>query len=150
MIQTLHIPGVIPSLNKLSSASVVTTKRGKKLTKYGTAKKAWTGRIALLARVKLKPVVAAYFTFVHVCADRRTDPDNFCGVAQKVTLDGLKKAKVIPNDGWGQVLGLAHYWSVGERPGFCVVMSAEPLSAGRAWAVVDQIETARIGARKVG
>jgi hypothetical protein len=149
MIQTLFVSGVIPSLNKLSSASVVTTKRGKKITKYGQSKRLWTQKVMLLAR-QLKPIAAAYFTFVHFCRDKRVNPDNFCSVTQKVVLDGLVKAKVIPNDGWGQVLGLAHYWSVGERPGFCVVMSAEPLSAGRAWAVVDQIETARIGARKVG
>ncbi len=139
MIQTLFIRGVLPSLNKLSKAAVFTTKRGKKITKYGQAKKTLTGRVAVVARArKLEPVPYAYFTFLHVCTDKRTDPDNFCGVAQKVTLDGLKQAKIIVNDGWAQVSGLAHYWSVGDEPGFWVVMSGGPLSAGEAWDAVGR------------
>jgi hypothetical protein len=124
-------------MNTLAKGSIeVQSRTGvKHLSPYSSAKKHWTHRVGIFARqAKLEPVSSAYFTFVHQRQNRQVDPDNFCGPAQKLALDGLQKARIIVNDGWSQVRGLAHFWVTAETEGVWVILSDSPLSESEALA----------------
>lgn len=99
------------------------------------------GKVALLARQDglCRLDDGASFTFVHVEPNRKRDPDNFCGAAQKLILDGLQKAGVLPNDGWTHVHSIQHFWRLNEGAviGVWVMASSAPLSKGEAYAIVD-------------
>lgn len=45
-----------------------------------------------------------YLTFTWVCNNKKKDPDNIA-FAKKFILDGLVRAKIIPNDGWNNIIG---------------------------------------------
>jgi hypothetical protein len=115
----LWIPGPMPGLNEILGArgSVNVAKAGthKRGNDYASLKREWTTVIqglSMQARIRPGEIPACAYTFLHYERDQRRDPDNFCGGAQKLTLDALKAAGLIRNDGWGDVLGLRHHWLV--------------------------------------
>jgi len=138
--QLLWIPGVLPGMNDFLEARMksrrVASARGKRSNAYSDMKKDLDGLVWGCAKQQqLRPVLCAHFGFFHMRENRRSNPDNFCAGSQKVTLDGLQKAGVIKNDGWGEVLSLTHWWDVAFEPrrvGVAVFIG-EPLSREQAF-----------------
>lgn len=112
MTDSLWVPGHWPSLNVLIT-------RGK--FKYETERKGWHRIVALHARTQGVPANMGprFISFFHARKDRRTDPDNFAGFAQKMVLDAVLGKR---SDGWDYVLGLGHQWVVHKKsPGLLVM-----------------------------
>lgn len=113
-MQRLWIPGRIPGLNEIIEASVASgpvDARGKRSSSYRRDKKALTATIDILVGwQKVKPMAAGYFTYLFCEPNRRRDPSNFVAGGVKVIEDALRKAGVIPGDGWNVVRGYAPYW----------------------------------------
>lgn len=97
MQQTFTIPCELPSLNEIISASKV------HWSEYSKLKKEFTKLVAILARIRLRPVQGRVsIEFLWYCKDRRRDPDNICS-AKKFIIDGLILGGVLKNDGWRQI-----------------------------------------------
>ena len=128
-VQHLWVPGPLPSLNELVEARSHFGKRvgaGKRRwNEYSDLKRKFGERVVLCARSQhLQPVESAYFTYIFFEPHKRRDPMNVAAGACKIIEDGLQDAAVIPNDGWGQVLGVALYWRVEATcPGVAVFLS---------------------------
>ncbi len=87
---------------------------------YGVFKKKWAQTVTLYAREQQFPAIAepAFFEFEFGEPNRRRDPDNFTGGAQKIIFDALQDAGLLKNDGWEQVLGISHTWRVVDTQAF--------------------------------
>lgn len=138
---TFWVAGKVPSLNDLldargSSAPVVRSiimrrtpknKRtgGSRYCEYNDIKQDWTTRTVRALPAHVNRVERAYFGYVVVEESTKRDPSNVCSAAIKFIEDGLVKAKVIPNDGWKNVLGIRMVvvHRPGRDPGVYVVMS---------------------------
>ena len=106
MKHKLTIPGELPTLNEIISASK------QHWGKYSSMKKDWTDDIALLARTslpKLEPPINLRFTWYR--RNMKTDPDNIMA-GQKFVIDGLVEAERIPNDGWNEIASIMHDFEV--------------------------------------
>lgn len=139
---TFWIPGKVPSLNQLMDFKAVTKRstpgiimrRGKsagtyKFNKYNEVKKQWaeTVRLAVIQQ-GFKDVVSCYFTYLFVEENKKRDPSNFCSAGVKFIEDGIVLAGVMPNDGWGNVLGISNYWTQDkDNVGILVAMSDDSL-----------------------
>lgn len=111
MTQSFIVPGPLPGMNEIIAAA----KSGRgRANGYGRLKAAWTATVAAHAR-GLAPVGACDLYLLWTEKHRRRDPDNFTA-AIKFLCDGLIKAGVLENDGWGQIRSFTHYWEVGPRP----------------------------------
>ncbi len=52
----------------------------------------------------------------------KRDPDNICA-GQKFILDALVALKILPNDGWADIVGLTHTWLIDlTHPGVAVTL----------------------------
>jgi Holliday junction resolvase RusA-like endonuclease len=124
VIQSFFVPGPLPSLNELLGAK--RNGRGTRQDAYGKLKKRWAHDVQTSALVRgIKPVNAAKIRFIWHEKDRRRDPDNISGGGQKLVLDALVKAGILPNDGWNQVLQLDHVFIVDkESPGVTIILSS--------------------------
>lgn len=114
---TLHLPGLLPGLNEILHAAgvIYRGKKGGKTTAYSvTMKKPLGERVSFLAGYqRIQPVSACAYTFLLHERDRRRDPDNAAAGAQKVCLDALGAAGLMPlKDGWSGVLDLRQHWVV--------------------------------------
>ncbi len=118
MTQRLWIPGPLPGMNEIIAAA----KSGGKGRVYAAMKASHTSAVTLFARkARLKPIDFAVFGFDWHEPTRRRDPDNLMAGA-KFILDGLVKAGVIPNDGWDNVGGLVHCWTLSKNRGVHVTI----------------------------
>lgn len=116
--QSLFIPGRLPGLNELM--------RSARAGRMQSARE----RKAVLLRVTravqaagLQRIGRAHVSFSWHEANRRRDLDNIAAGGAKVVLDALVAAKVLPDDGWDEVVGLAHHFLVSpDRPGVEVVL----------------------------
>lgn len=142
---SFFVAGKVPSLNELLDAkaggapivrSIImrATKgkgkqRGAHYTAYNDIKQDWTRRTMRSLPAHVARVEAAYFGYVIVEESLRRDPSNVCSAAIKFIEDGLVKAKVMPNDGWKNVLGIrmVAIHRPGRDPGVFVVLSDGPL-----------------------
>ena len=85
---------------------------------YAKLKKTWTETVwALAKKAELRPVKRAWFRFLWIEPNKKRNPDNVAAGGRKMVFDGLVTAKVIENDGWGQVAGWADSFAVGHTPG---------------------------------
>jgi Holliday junction resolvase RusA-like endonuclease len=105
---------VLPGMNEILGAS--------NANRFGYArmKKKWGQTVGLFARLQAFPPVSAPAHFEIECREknRRRDPDNIAGGAQKIILDGLQEAGLLENDGWEHVLSLLVTWKVdAAKPG---------------------------------
>lgn len=74
---------------------------------YNQLKQEWDEKVArLVTHQGFTPVEACYFNYLVVESTKKRDPSNVFASAIKFIEDGLKTAKVIPNDGWKNVLGI--------------------------------------------
>lgn len=121
--QRLWIDGLMPSLNELLGAKRL--QRGRS-DRYGKLKHAWHDRVrvaCLAARVApvFRPVLLR-FEWREI--NQRRDPDNIVGAGQKLVLDGLVCARILPGDGQRWIRGLEHVWRIdAARPGVEVTIT---------------------------
>jgi hypothetical protein len=121
--QTLWFPGSLPGLNELIAARISTgPSRGrhkKWWNQYSELKRKCEEQLGLaILACKLKPVTSGVFHYHFAYADKRRNPDNIAAGATKFIMDALVKRGIIKNDGWAEVLGLIHTFSIDrEKPG---------------------------------
>lgn len=116
MIQTLWIPGKLPSLNQLIFTDVRSRIK---------VQKAWVDPIALLAKAaKLSTIKnKVYLSYIHKKAEFRGDPSNWAAGAAKVIEDGLVKAGVLPDDSFKYIDGFQHEFKLEKlKPGVLVYL----------------------------
>lgn len=115
MRQSFFIPGPLPGMNDFA---------GKKSRWHYTAlKKDWQQVIGVhIHLAKLQKMQWATVTFLWKEKNRKRDPDNICS-AQKFVLDALVSKGILPDDGWDEIMGLSHRFSVQARnPGVDVIL----------------------------
>ena len=122
----LRLYGRRPGLNEIVAADRTARMAGARL------KRVETHAVEVAAR-NLKAIEGGYWLFVWFERDRRRDPDNIAAGGLKVIFDGLQRAHVITRDGWFQVRGLLHAYSVNGRPGVLVECYARAADAAAAW-----------------
>ena len=105
MTVEITIPGELPDLNQIIAASK------SHYGKYAKLKAEYTDLIILLAR-RIPPVKRVYIICHWYCKDKRKDPDNVAAGGLKMILDGLVKAGVLKNDGWREIAGIEHKFSI--------------------------------------
>lgn len=109
MKQTLTIPGRLPGMNEIISASkTLVYRQGKaRIYQYTQDKDHFGGKIAqLCALQRLKPVAAVQLSITFKEKRLARDPDNIiAGI--KFILDGLVKADILKDDSFQYVKGLA-------------------------------------------
>lgn len=112
----LWLPGRLPGLNDLLFTNV-----GARIKHQNGPKQA----VALLVQAQRvtpfeRPV---RLTFEWREPNKRRDPDGICAGGAKVTIDALKTAGVLPNDGWKNIAAIAHTWRVDAKaPGVMVTI----------------------------
>ncbi len=127
--QRLWIPGRFPGFNELVEAGATLGQpvgpSGKRFHGYRALKRQWQDRVTFLAQAaRLTPPGPSYYTYVLAEPNRRRDPSNVAAAVIKIVEDALQGAKIIPNDGWSDILGFAAYWDVDKRcPGATVFVS---------------------------
>jgi len=131
MPQRLWIPGPLPGLNEIIDAKATRYGRSGR-SKYTGMKEKWDGLIRMLATAQnLRPFGEAHFVYLFRERSRRRDPSNFTAGARKVVEDALQQKgpegkRIMPNDGWGNVLSFQDYWLVdAARPGVSVFITDE-------------------------
>jgi len=106
--QRIVFEGRLPTMNEIIAAQAPIFHAGsRRVSKYSEWKKARLAEMVLQMRAqRIKPVdqypVAVQIT-VYV-KDRRHDPDNIIGGAQKFVFDALKHGGIIRNDGWSELV----------------------------------------------
>ncbi len=107
----LWIPGPLPGLNEILSAKANRYKRG--FSEYTALKRRWTGIIQLYASSQNFPSRdCGHFTYIFRERDQRRDPSNFMAGGHKLIEDALQGLRLLPNDGWKQVLSIQDEWLV--------------------------------------
>ena len=101
------IPGTFPGMNEIIAAA------NSNRHVYNKMKQEETDRVhreVLAAKVPhiTKPFV---ITYTWIAKDKRRDPGNIAA-AEKFIGDGLRDAKVIPNDTWKYVSGIVHRFEI--------------------------------------
>lgn len=95
------IPGELPDLNTYNNKQGINKFYGNKIKQEATELVEWC--------CKGKPKITEYpinITFNWYCKNKRKDKDNI-RFGAKFILDGMQKAGVIRNDGWGEIGSLA-------------------------------------------
>ncbi len=102
MKQLLIIPHRLPGMNEFA---------GRASRWFYTKLKAETqGSIeAAIRRQGLKPMQFAHLTYTWYEPNKKRDLDNIAS-ACKFDNDALVACKILPDDGWAEVLSLAHYF----------------------------------------
>lgn len=116
-----EVRGPLPCLNDMLDAAKGCGGRG---YGYSSMKKIWT-ETAYYAVKAVRPPVLKRIELVFQWRenDKRRNPDNIAA-AKKFILDGMVKAKVIPNDGWDEVAGWDDRF-VTRKPGGVLVTVTE-------------------------
>lgn len=111
----------MPGLNEIIDARMVSSgPRGPKAARwnaYSKLKKQVQGTVAIAAfSQKFKPLERGHFTYL--CKEARNangkqrDPSNVLGGAMKMIEDALVECRLLPNDSWLEVLGIAGHFDV--------------------------------------
>lgn len=120
MKQILIIDHRLPGMNEILAASNQTY-AGKRGNQYNTEKGEIAADIIALIRIKgIRPVAAAHFTFTWIERNRQRDPDNIAA-GKKFILDALVEAKILPNDGWSEVLSMTDRFHVDKERSAVIV-----------------------------
>jgi hypothetical protein len=102
MSQSFFVAGPLPGLNEMLASAKGAGGTGRR---YSALKKIWTETVWAVARSnRIRPVARATIEFTWVERNRQRNPDNIAS-AKKFILDGLVMAKVLKNDGWGEIAG---------------------------------------------
>ena len=105
-----RIEGKLPGLNELVAASHNHYARAAMKRRYERA------AVLQLQAQQARPVesLPVDVHFAWECKDRRRDPDNIASAGQKVLLDALQVAGVLPNDGWHEIASIEHNFKKSE------------------------------------
>lgn len=132
-MECFWISGRMPNLNDIIGASASydrnPARRGRKRwSQYNELKQVWSREILMHSKGRgLKAITTTCFCFMFVEPNRMRDPDNFISGGMKMIFDGMKDARLIPNDGWSEVQEIRTYWTVDkENPGVLVIMTKDP------------------------
>ena len=108
---TYRIEGKLPGLNELVRASSNHYARSAMKRRYGQA------AVAQLRAQRAKPIEAlpVDVVFTWTCKNKRRDPDNIASAGQKILLDALQSADVLPGDGWNQIRRISHRFEIGAQ-----------------------------------
>lgn len=98
------IPGELPTMNEIVKVSKAHHMA------YSNMKKDYTALVMMNAK-GLDKVEYADFEITWYCKNKRKDKDNIMA-GQKFIFDGLVKAGVLDNDGWGQIGDISHSFEV--------------------------------------
>ena len=113
--QQFFVPGPLPGMNDIVRKNYYV---------YSAMKKQWSRTVATcLLHAKILPMqrVAVIFTWVE--RNTRRDPDNILAGGQKLILDCLVTTGIITNDGWANIVGLAHHFIIdASNPGVWVML----------------------------
>lgn len=117
---SFFLPGRLPGSNEVRA--MLTRKGG--FRRYNALKQKVHLAVALIVKAEgIGRFESAHLRFEWAEPNMRRDPDNFC--QPKGILDALQHAGVLPNDGWRQVLSIAHRWRVDKAcPGVRVTLLA--------------------------
>ena len=119
--QILTLQGELPAINEILAASK------SHYSHYARVKRHNTTRVALeCLSQKIKPIDSPIaILFAHYRPNKRKDPDNVAGGAQKMTLDGLVQGKIIPDDTMKYIQSIHHSFFVdAENPRIEVILYA--------------------------
>jgi len=112
-IQTFFIPGTLPGMNEIISAS---KKRYNKIPYYSVIKNRYTSIIInAIKAAQIKPVEQFKLDIEWAEINRKRDPDNIAA-GIKFILDSLIKTGIIKNDGWAQNKGWTNHFIVDNQP----------------------------------
>lgn len=97
---------------------------------YGKLKREWEQAIGLCIRhAKLKPVKKAVITYHWQEPNRRRDPSNITA-AIKFIEDALVSSGTLHDDGWDEIAGISHSFTVDKRnPGVTVTLEEDVCSS---------------------
>jgi Holliday junction resolvase RusA-like endonuclease len=111
----------LPTLNEFIAAN-----NKHRLVANKMKRTAENGLLMELMMMEAKPITSQVHLHYHwVMKDKRKDKDNIA-FAQKFVQDALVKFGVLRNDGWAEVDGFTHHFSVNkEIP--CLILSIEKL-----------------------
>lgn len=136
MAASIWFPFKFPHLNAIiEEASSVYKFKGGQKSRYTETKKRWTSMVRAWAKQKGFEVLPGCWNFTYLCVDdsRRRDPGNILSGVVKLIEDGLVTAKVMENDGWGQVRSITGYFAHTamskthglNKPGVCLSIGPE-------------------------
>ena len=103
------IPGRLPGLNEYIDAERTNRYRAAKM------KREMEDLVILCAKSDLrgrKPKCPVMMHYLWVEKDRKRDKDNISGYGRKVVQDALVRAKILPGDGWAQIVGFTDEFAV--------------------------------------
>jgi len=118
--QVFFVPLTLPGLNDIilaRSQSKTFKRKGKtvRVDNYQKLKKEYESLIiSAIQLAKLKPIKRAYFIFTWIEQNRKRDKDNI-SAGKKFILDSLVSAKILPNDGWANVVGWHESFEINAR-----------------------------------
>lgn len=120
MIQSFTIGCMLPNLNDIIAAAKV---RKGAWSKYQDMKATYGGLCKQeIKAAKLKPYKGPVkLLFVWMEKNRKRDKDNVTA-GMKFVLDALVAQQILSNDGWAQIAGITHHWTVSKTPGVHVVL----------------------------
>lgn len=103
------IPGELTDLNKFINSQRTNRYAGAKLKKENTEKCCYAFLMAKAAGLRVATPINLKITWY--CKNKRKDPDNVAfGV--KFILDGMQQARMIENDGFNEIKGIHHCFSI--------------------------------------
>lgn len=117
--QSLWIDGQMPGLNDIIDANRDHYSKGANLKRRWDEVVGWA-----LQKCKIRPVDQARFDFIWREKSKRRNPDNIAA-AKKFIFDAMVKNKILPNDGWSQILGWNDEFEVSTKPGVLVKIYSE-------------------------
>jgi len=118
MEQRFFVNGTLPGLNEYIAAINAHRFKGNKMKQDSQDVIGWA-----IAQHHIKKVVSVYIVFNWYEKNKKRDLDNISGYGHKIILDSLVKMGVLPNDGWGNVLGFEdHFFVDKDRPGVEVII----------------------------
>jgi hypothetical protein len=125
------IEGRLPGLNAIIRAG-----RG---NKYAANRDKQNLEEVLQWYMRSGPVDGGYWVFLWTCKNRQRNPDNIAA-SVKFIFDAAQKSGFIENDGWQQVRGLLHAFTVAEDESVTVECYATAAAAASAWLRYQEVE----------
>lgn len=109
MTQTFVIRAILPTMNEIIADCK------SHYARYSKPKKEYDAIVAAYAKQQLKPVKKQVDIYViWYCRDKRKDKDGI-SAGIKFILDGLVKAKIIPDDNWKWIGDIHHTFAVDKK-----------------------------------
>jgi len=107
-MQTLIIPGALPTLNEIIKESRTHWSVNAKRKKHTEADIA-----VLILQQKLKPIKGpVWINYLWICKDKRKDPSNIAAGGRKVIEDALVSCGIIEGDGWRHMKGWTDHFEI--------------------------------------